>query len=117
VRKEAESIGAERVIGNRLMIQEIGSGLVEVVAIGTAVSRADFTRPVSPVLIPQAVISDKSSRADEASFQGVSPMRAPMDLSRGVATQSAGSPIAALIAVLFMVMMFCCSGLVAVLEK
>src|SRR5690606_3715704 len=71
VRKEAEALGAERVIGNRLQIREIGSGLVEVVAIGTAVSRADFTKPASPALIPQAVISDRGSRASEASVNGL----------------------------------------------
>lgn len=112
VRKEAESIGAERVIGNRLQIREIGSGLVEVVAIGTAVSRADYTKPASPVLIPQAVISDKSSRAAEASFHGIGPMRAPMDISRGVAAQGA-SPLAGIIILLVVMMTMCCSGILA----
>lgn len=114
VRKEAEALGAERVIGNRLQIREIGSGLVEVVAIGTAVSRAAFAAPASPVLIPQAVISERSVGASEASVQGLTPFRAPMDVSRGAA-QGAASPLIGIIVALFAFMMMCCSGILPVL--
>lgn len=79
IRKEAEAIGAERVIGNKLQIREIGSGMIEVVAVGTAVRRGDESfRPASPQLIPQAVIVDGGARGSEASIDGLAPIVAPM---------------------------------------
>lgn len=116
VRREATALGAERVIGNRLQIREIGSGLVEVVAIGTAVSRAAHARTETPTLIAQAVITDRTSRAADAEVNGLAPLRAPMDVSRGVATQTA-SPLVGLIAVVFMLISFCCAGMGALLGK
>jgi uncharacterized protein YbjQ (UPF0145 family) len=61
LRKEAESVGAERVIGNKLSIRELAPGLIEVVAIGTAVRRLDGMEPQTPLLIPQAIIVDRDS--------------------------------------------------------
>ena len=43
---------------NRLMIRELSPGLIEVVAIGTAVKRAPGFEPETPQLIPQAVITE-----------------------------------------------------------
>ncbi|MCA9607950.1 MAG: heavy metal-binding domain-containing protein, partial [Myxococcales bacterium] len=57
VRREAQQLGAERVMSTRLQIREIGQGLVEIVAIGTAVRRAlPGMEPQSQQLIPQALI-------------------------------------------------------------
>ena len=66
------------------------------------------------MLIPQAVITDRASRAADADVNGLAPLRAPMDVSRGVATQTA-SPLVGLIAVVFMLISFCCAGLGALL--
>lgn len=69
IRKEAEAIGAERVIGNKLHIREIGNGLIEVVAVGTAVRRGDERfKTQTPQLPPQAVIVDDSSHLSERSL-------------------------------------------------
>jgi uncharacterized protein YbjQ (UPF0145 family) len=59
LRKEAERLGAERVIGARLNIRELSPGLIEVVAIGTAARPATDMAPVSPTLMPQAIIVDR----------------------------------------------------------
>ena len=59
LRREAESLGAERVVGNKLIIQELSPGLIEVVAIGTALRRTTGMQPATELLIPQAIIVDK----------------------------------------------------------
>ncbi len=59
LRKDAERIGAERVIGANLHIRELSPGLIEVVAIGTAARPAQEMAPESQNLIPQAVITDR----------------------------------------------------------
>ncbi len=61
LRQEAESLGAERVIGNRLRIRELSPGLIEVVAVGTAVRRLAGIAPHSPTLPVQAVVRDDDS--------------------------------------------------------
>lgn len=66
LRKEAERFGAERVIGNKLMIRELSPGLIEVVAIGTAVKRMESMHPATPQLPVQAIIVDRSSQASDA---------------------------------------------------
>lgn len=61
LREEARSVGAERVIGNRLQIRELSPGLIEVVALGTAVRRAEGIAPISQSLPVQAVVRDDDS--------------------------------------------------------
>jgi uncharacterized protein YbjQ (UPF0145 family) len=61
LRAEAESVGAEQVIGNRLQIRELSPGLIEVVALGTAVRRLAGVTPVSTSLPVQAVVRDDDS--------------------------------------------------------
>jgi uncharacterized protein YbjQ (UPF0145 family) len=61
LRKEAESVGAERVIGNRLQIRELSPGLIEVVAVGTAVRRLQGITPHSQTLPFQAIVRDDDS--------------------------------------------------------
>src|SRR5450432_3140281 len=58
LKQEASSVGAERVIGNRLQIRELSPGLIEVVAVGTAVRRANGITPHSPTLPFQAIVRD-----------------------------------------------------------
>jgi uncharacterized protein YbjQ (UPF0145 family) len=61
LRREAESVGAEQVIGNRLQIRELSPGLIEVVAVGTAVRRMSGITPHSGSLPVQAVVRDDDS--------------------------------------------------------
>jgi hypothetical protein len=46
-------------------IYEIGSGFVEVMAIGTAVKKMTGLSTQSPTLIPQAIIRDRSTFFDK----------------------------------------------------
>lgn len=61
LKQEAASVGAERVIGNRLLIRELSPGLIEVVAVGTAVRRMQGIAPHSPTLPFQAIVRDDDS--------------------------------------------------------
>ena len=115
VRKEAQALGAERVIGNRLQIREIGSGLVEIVALGTAVRRAEGFTPQTPQLIPQAVIVDRGSGSAESEISGLPMGTAPMNRAKQM-TGQAGSRVLGLIFALLFLTFFCCVGLGAVLS-
>jgi uncharacterized protein YbjQ (UPF0145 family) len=61
LKAEASSVGAERVIGNRLQIRELSPGLIEVVAVGTAVGRLAGVAPRSASLPVQAIVRDDDS--------------------------------------------------------
>jgi uncharacterized protein YbjQ (UPF0145 family) len=61
LRKEAKALGAAQVIGNRLTILELQPGLLEIFAVGTAVTLRQDMPPATPALIPQAVITEKDS--------------------------------------------------------
>jgi uncharacterized protein YbjQ (UPF0145 family) len=58
LKEEAAAIGADDVIGIKTHIHDVG-GLIEFMAIGTAVKRMPGAKPLSPTLPVQAVIKDK----------------------------------------------------------
>jgi uncharacterized protein YbjQ (UPF0145 family) len=60
IRDEARAIGADDVVGITTHIHELG-GLIEFMAIGTAVKRRDGAAPASAALPVQAIIRDKDT--------------------------------------------------------
>lgn len=64
LRREAESIGADATIGIKMHIYELGAGLVEVMAIGTAVKKLEGIRTRTPALMPQALTRDRDTFVD-----------------------------------------------------
>jgi len=60
VRQEARAIGADDVVGIKTHIHEIG-GLIEFMAIGTAVKRVPGAAPLTATLPVQAVIKDRDT--------------------------------------------------------
>jgi uncharacterized protein YbjQ (UPF0145 family) len=66
IRIEAEDLKADGVIGIKVFIHEIGSGLVEVMAIGTAIRRHPGVATESSQLIPQAIIRDRDTFFEQA---------------------------------------------------
>jgi uncharacterized protein YbjQ (UPF0145 family) len=60
LKREADAIGADDVVGIKTRIQEHGS-LIEFMAMGTAVRRVAGAAPLSPVLPVQAVIKDRDT--------------------------------------------------------
>ena len=80
IRNEAEALEADGVIGIKVFVYEIGRGLVEVMAIGTAIRRNRNVATHSEQLIPQAIIRDRDTFFDDAS-----PARAGMPKERELA--------------------------------
>jgi len=71
IRSEAEALGADDVLGIKTYVYDLGGGLIEFLAIGTAVKKVGKSaKPKSDQLIPQAIIRDKDTfyNAAEVSF-------------------------------------------------
>jgi len=66
IRLEAEELKADGVIGIKIHIYELGGGLVEVMAVGTAIRKHSSVRTESEQLIPQAIIRDRDTFFDQA---------------------------------------------------
>jgi uncharacterized protein YbjQ (UPF0145 family) len=64
IRLEAEELRADGVIGIKVFIYELGGGLVEVMAIGTAIRKHAGVATHSEHLIPQAIIRDRDTFFD-----------------------------------------------------
>jgi uncharacterized protein YbjQ (UPF0145 family) len=64
VQDQAAAVGADMVIGIKTYIYQLGSELIEFLAIGTAVKRVDGVLPRSDQLPPQAIIHDKATFVD-----------------------------------------------------
>jgi uncharacterized protein YbjQ (UPF0145 family) len=60
IKREADAIGADDVVGVKTHIHELG-GLIEFMAIGTAVKRVSGIATATPTLPPQAIIRDKDT--------------------------------------------------------
>jgi uncharacterized protein YbjQ (UPF0145 family) len=61
VNREAAALGAEEVVGIKTYIVELGSGLVEIFAVGTAVRKLQGMAVKTPALPAQAIIRDKDT--------------------------------------------------------
>jgi uncharacterized protein YbjQ (UPF0145 family) len=61
VKQQATDIGADDVVGVRTYIYDLGGGMIEFLAIGTAVKRTDAITTKSDQLVPQAIIRDKDT--------------------------------------------------------
>jgi len=66
IRNEAEDLEADGVIGIKVFVYEISRGLVEVMAIGTAIRRNRSVSTHSEQLLPQAIIRDRDTFFDDA---------------------------------------------------
>jgi len=73
VRQQASSIGADDVVGVKTYIYDLGGGLIEFLAIGTAVKKTDSAKTKTDMLPAQVIIRDKDTfwNAAESSY-GVS---------------------------------------------
>ncbi len=60
IKDEANAIGADDVVGIRTHIHEMG-GLIEFMAIGTAVKKSPAAKTLTPQLPPQAIIKDRDT--------------------------------------------------------
>lgn len=106
LRKEAEKVGATSVIGNRLSIRELSPGLVEVMAIGTAVRKAEGMAPATPLLIPQAIIIDGSSLENDPLGRADSNLAHTAMQGTAHAGRQAQGCIGAVVSILFTIFIF-----------
>lgn len=61
LKSEAASLGAEEVVGIKTYIVELGSGLIELLAVGTAVRKSANVKVATPNLPAQAIIRDRDT--------------------------------------------------------
>jgi uncharacterized protein YbjQ (UPF0145 family) len=64
INDEAKAIGADDVVGVKTYVYQLGNGLIEFLAIGTAVKKAPGIHVLSEQLPPQAIIADKNTFYD-----------------------------------------------------
>jgi hypothetical protein len=64
IKQEADGLGCDDVVGVKTYIQNIGSGLVEFMAIGTAVKKLPGMKTANPQLPVHAIVSEKDTWID-----------------------------------------------------
>jgi uncharacterized protein YbjQ (UPF0145 family) len=68
VQQQAEEIGADDVLGIKTYVYNLGNGVIEFLAIGTAVKKLPGVTTRSTQLPPQAIIRDKTTFIDTANL-------------------------------------------------
>lgn len=104
IEAEAERCGADEVVGVKTRIYDLGGGLIEFMAIGTAVKRVAGIATKSAALPPQAILQDRETFVDVSDVAGST----TTDLGRGSAASARklqGGPIA-IVFVFFMIMFY-----------
>jgi len=66
INDEAKAMGADDVVGVKTYVYQLGSGLIEFLAIGTAVKKIPTIKPASEQLPVQAIVVDKDTFYDSA---------------------------------------------------
>lgn len=66
IKKDADAVGADDVVGIKTYVYQLGSGIIEFMALGTAVKRMDGLKTVSEQLPPQAIIRDQDTFVNTA---------------------------------------------------
>jgi len=94
---DARRHGADDVVGVKIHVYELGGGLIEFLAIGTAVKKMDGITTRTAALIPQAIIRDRDTFFDKPPQSGRAVSLTESGKSSAAATQ--GGPIAILIAI------------------
>jgi len=85
ITRDAEACGADDVVGVKTYVYQLGSGLIEFMAIGTAVKKMDGLATLSPSLPPQAIIRDKDT------FINTADLTLSSSLNAGMSTSSSSS--------------------------
>lgn len=68
INKQADEIGADEVVGVKTYVYQLGSGLIEFMAIGTAVKKVNGLTSKSNELIPQVFAQDWDTFVNTAEF-------------------------------------------------
>jgi uncharacterized protein YbjQ (UPF0145 family) len=81
IAQDAAACEADDVVGIKTYVYQLGGGIIEFMAIGTAVKRLPGFKTESPQLLPQAIIRDKDTFVNTAETA----LGASLDKSRGSA--------------------------------
>jgi uncharacterized protein YbjQ (UPF0145 family) len=76
IKREAAALGAEEVVGIKTYIVELGSSLVEIFAVGTAISKLQGMAVKTAALPAQAIIRDKDTWLNNSSGLEIQSLRA-----------------------------------------
>lgn len=68
INKEADAIGADEVVGVKTYVYQLGSGLIEFLAIGTAVKKIPGLKNKSDELVPQSFAPDWDTFVNTAEY-------------------------------------------------
>ncbi len=66
IQRDAEKWGADQVVGVKTHVYDLGSGLIEFLAIGTAVKKVEGVSTLNQQLPPQAIILDRDTYFEDA---------------------------------------------------
>jgi uncharacterized protein YbjQ (UPF0145 family) len=77
VKAQADEIGADDVLGIKTYVYSLGGGVIEFLAIGTAVKRVSSVAPKTSNLPPQAIIRDKDTFYNTANYSYGSTLQNP----------------------------------------
>ncbi len=107
IQLDAKRHGADEVVGVKIHVYELGGGLIEFLAIGTAVKKMEGITTRTDTLIPQAIIRDRDTFFDKPPQSGRAVSLTESGKSSASATQ--GGPIAIIIGIVmfaFYIFMF-----------
>jgi uncharacterized protein YbjQ (UPF0145 family) len=97
IQMDARRHGADDVVGVKIHVYELGGGLIEFLAIGTAVKKMEGIATRTLNLIPQAIIRDRDTFFDKPPQSGRAVSLTESGKSSAAATQ--GGPIAIIISI------------------
>ncbi len=100
IEDDAERCGADEVVGVKTNIDDLGGGLIEFMAIGTAVRRVEGACTQSAALPPQAVLQDRETFVDASDSRGATVNIASSSAASARRTQ--GGPLAIIIFILLL---------------
>ncbi len=69
IAQDAASCNADDVVGVKTYVYDMGSGIIEMLAIGTAIKKMPNVKVLSPNLIPQAIIRDVETFTNKSAMQ------------------------------------------------
>jgi len=98
IEQDADRFGADEVIGVKTRVYDLGGGLVEFLAIGTAVKKIAGVKTKSDTLPPQAIIQDRETFVDSFTTTNVG-----SGARKESARRTQGGPISIVIFLFFIV--------------
>ncbi len=99
INNEAKAIGADDVIGVKTYVYQLGNGLIEFIAIGTAVKKLpDIIKTESDQLPPQAIVVDRNTFYDSSDVNNLN-----VNINAGAKPVNKGSSFGTIIFVIIII--------------